>query len=65
MNTYSKLECAKDRFLMKAMAVAIIPTYCNMESESSRQHVTEVLCELKHRFDEYDELLREFLKECE
>ena len=26
----SKLECAKDRFLMKAMAVAILPSYVNM-----------------------------------
>ena len=61
----SKLECAKDRFLMKAMAVAILPSYVNMESESSRQHVYEVLCELQERFTEYEKLLSEFIKECE
>ena len=61
----SKIECAKDRFLMKAMAAAIMPSYVNMESESSRQHVYEVLCELQERFTEYEKLLSEFIKECE
>ena len=65
MNTYSKLECAKDRFLMKAMAAAILPSYVNMESAGSRQHVYEVLCGLYERFNEYDKLLSEFLKESE
>ncbi len=63
MNINSKLECAKDRFLMKAMGVAIMPSYINMDSESSRNHVFESLCELQSRFEEYEKLLSEFIRE--
>ena len=59
------VEISKHRFVMKAINASLLTGYLEdlESSESARRHVREVLLDLREQFDEYQELLSQFLRE--
>ena len=59
------VEVSRHRFVMKAIDASLLTGYLEdlESSESARRHVREVLLDLREQFDEYQELLSQFLRE--
>lgn len=59
------VEVSRHRFVMKAINASLLTGYLEdlESSESARRHVREVLLDLREQFDEYQELLSQFLRE--
>lgn len=59
------VEVSRHRFVMKAINASLLTGYLEdlESSESARRHVREVLLDLREQFEEYQELLSQFLRE--